>query len=112
MNSPPRVSTQPEVQTVPKLHIAYLISHFPPVVGGAETQAALLTTAFADRGHEITVITRRVPGTRRQEARRGVRIIRVDVGPPTRWAAFRYVLRGYRVLREFAPFDVIQTSQL
>ncbi|MCL0044414.1 glycosyltransferase family 4 protein [Dehalococcoidia bacterium] len=41
-------------------HVCMVIPHFPPVVGGAETQAKALAIALSELGLQITVLTRRI----------------------------------------------------
>jgi len=93
------------------LRIAYLVSYFPPIVGGAELQAAYLAQEFSRQGHDVTVITRQAPGVL-GDCDRNYRVVRINTGTGGKWAALRYVLGGWRALRRWGPFDVVQTSQL
>ena len=57
--------------------VRMIISRYPPVVGGAERQCALLASALVRRGVELEVLTGRWrPGTPRRELRDGVRVER------------------------------------
>jgi glycosyltransferase involved in cell wall biosynthesis len=53
---------------------------FWPAVGGAERQALELSAALVERGHRVTVLTRRLPGTLKREVVRGVNVRRLP-GP-------------------------------
>lgn len=59
------------------LRIAICLSHFHPMVGGAERQMQQLAERWASWGHHVVVLTRRLPGLPRQETLRGVEIRRV-----------------------------------
>jgi hypothetical protein len=45
------------------LHIAIVTNRFAPYVGGIERQMALVGRGLADRGHQVTVLTRRYDST-------------------------------------------------
>jgi len=52
---------------------------FHPQVGGAERQALALSRALRALGHEVTVLTRRLPGTAARAEVEGVPVLRVRV---------------------------------
>lgn len=54
-----------------------MLDFFPPHRGGVESLFDHLTAGLASSGNEITVLTQRLPGTRKLETRRGVRIHRI-----------------------------------
>lgn len=89
---------------------------YPPLGGGGGVATLLLAEELAQR-HQVTVLTSQGPGLARQEARNGVRIVRVPVGRKHRATAglpsmFGYMLMGSRVGRQLVaaePFDVINT---
>ncbi|MCC6170076.1 MAG: glycosyltransferase family 4 protein [Caldilineaceae bacterium] len=59
------------------MNIGLLITRFPPdQIGGAELQAKQLATALAQRGHNVTVFTRRYHGRPFMEQQDGYRICR------------------------------------
>ena len=45
------------------MHIAIVTNRFAPYVGGIERQMALVGRGLADRGHQVTVLTRRYDST-------------------------------------------------
>jgi len=57
----------------------------PYVVGGAERQALELSVALQKRGHEVTVLTRLLPGLPRADTVRGVRVERIGGAGATRF---------------------------
>src|SRR5262249_27407641 len=61
--------------------ILFILEYFPPPGGGAETLFGELASALAADGHQVTVLTARVPGAPARETVRGVRVIRVATPP-------------------------------
>lgn len=59
------------------LSIVMVSAGFWPAIGGAERQALELSSALAERGHRVTVLTRRVNGLPRSETVRGVHVRRL-----------------------------------
>jgi len=86
----------------------------PPVAGGAmEKMWWRLGRAYARRGHEVTIISRRWPGSPRTEAVDGVRLIRIDGWDQRRRLWQNLVLDafwGWRVLRRLPPGDILVTN--
>ncbi|MEV6301570.1 glycosyltransferase family 4 protein [Actinoplanes sp. NPDC051861] len=57
---------------------------YPPLlVGGLGRHVHALATALVTAGHEVTVVTRHVPGALLEEHTEGVRVIRAPDDPPT-----------------------------
>jgi len=94
------------------VHILMLISSFPPSIGGAEKQADTLAKALVERGHEVTILTRRVLGTPSHETRNGVTIVRM--GPHKKgkiwssWSALLWLLYAVFTLRRYSIFHAHQ----
>jgi glycogen(starch) synthase len=64
--------------------ILMLSWEYPPVlVGGLGRHVHALATTLVAAGHEVTVVTRHVPGALLEEYAEGVRIIRAPDDPPT-----------------------------
>jgi D-inositol-3-phosphate glycosyltransferase len=91
------------------LKVVFVLEHFHPYVGGAETLFANLATGLADAGHEVAVVTTRLPGTSTRECWRGVRILRV-VTPPFARRYFFMAAALPAVLRLAVKCDVIHTT--
>lgn len=75
------------------LRILIVLEYFPPHIGGVETLFDNVTAALARAGHDVTVITLRVPGTKARERRHGVEVLRV-------WTP-RWARRGFFTLLAF-----------
>lgn len=61
------------------MKILFVLEHYAPYLGGAETLFRALTEALAERGHDITVLTTRFrPDLPARETVAGVRIHRID----------------------------------
>ncbi len=59
------------------MKLLYVLENYWPHVGGMETLMGQLSTRMAARGHDVTVVTRSLPGAPRAERRDGVSIVRV-----------------------------------
>lgn len=46
-------------QWLPRKRISFFIQHYPPYLGGAETQARILAEALLERGHAVQIFTTR-----------------------------------------------------
>lgn len=92
------------------MRICLCIPYFPPVMGGAERQASLLSSKLAEWGHDVTVFTRHLPGQPAREISGGVRVHR-SIRPGRHGALFGlgYILS---LLAFFASprarFEVVQ----
>ncbi len=65
------------------MRVLMLSWEYPPVlVGGLGRHVHALATTLAAAGHDVTVVTRHVPGALREEYAEGVRIIRAPDDPP------------------------------
>jgi glycosyltransferase involved in cell wall biosynthesis len=96
------------------MRIAICLSHFHPVVGGAERGLQRLAEYWATRGHQPFVITRPVPGAPARETIAGVEILRVlrtaSLGPL--FGATFIANLATQLLRRASHFDVIVAGQL
>jgi glycogen synthase len=67
------------------LRVLLLSWEFPPVVGGGLGRHVQgLSTALAEAGHRVTVLTREVSGCAREEYAGTVRVLRLPTAPRTR----------------------------
>ena len=60
-----------------KLNILVLCYEYPPIGGGGGVGAMQYAEAWAEAGHQVTVLTSRDKGLQRRERLRGVELIRV-----------------------------------
>jgi glycosyltransferase involved in cell wall biosynthesis len=86
---------------------------YPPSVGGVERHSQRLAHALVERGHQVSVVTARVPGAPDRESDRGVEITRVDAGTGSRWSRMATYLATMtaEVIRQRRSFDVLHVQQ-
>lgn len=84
------------------MKILVLNYEFPPVGGGGGRASADLAKALASRGHEVQVITSRMRGLERREAKDGYGIWRVFTGRRSQYQATFGDMSGY-ILGAFFP---------
>jgi glycogen(starch) synthase len=81
------------------MKLLYILENYWPHVGGMETLMGQLCRRMAERGHDVTVVTRSLPNAPRKEVHDGVTILRV-ASPGGRFAfpaaAFAAALRVAR----------------
>lgn len=86
-----------------------LAETFHPVVGGGETQGRLLCERLVNRGHSVTVVTRRSESGLRRDDRLGqVRVLWVGPGGPggyKRWGMLGPV--ALTLVRQRREYDVV-----
>lgn len=88
-----------------------VIQSFLPVLGGAQRQVDLLGPLLAQRGVDLTVLTRHPPGTPRREQRAGLEVRRMpgpDRGP---LGSVSYTAAGALSLARLRP-DVVHVHDL
>jgi glycosyltransferase involved in cell wall biosynthesis len=88
-----------------------IIQSFLPVLGGAQRQVDLLGPLLAQRGIDLTVLTRRPPDTERRERRAGLEVRRMpgpDRGP---LGSVSYTTAGALSLARLRP-DVVHVHDL
>lgn len=95
-----------------RLCLLLLTETFHPEIGGGERQTGMLARAFVQRGHEVTVLTRRSrKALPRDEYAGGVRIIRVGPAGLGRWKKWGLVVTALpRLVSLGARSDVIAVS--
>jgi glycosyltransferase involved in cell wall biosynthesis len=95
------------------IRVCYVVSYFYPFASGAEGQALAQGTELVRRGHEVHVVTHRVPGYPPEDQVRGIRIHRW-VRPSKRGPLFgvTFVAGVVRALRRLRPqFDLVHAHQ-
>ncbi len=96
------------------MRLVLITRRYWPLVGGAEIAMARLATAFADRGHAVTVLTAAWHADwPRQVIHRGVPVTRIPQSP-ARWRGTWQYMRGIsRWLRTHrSEFDAVLVSML
>ncbi|NNF05155.1 MAG: glycosyltransferase family 4 protein [Candidatus Eisenbacteria bacterium] len=98
------------------MRIAILVNSLPPrSIGGAEIQAASTAVRLAERGHEVTVFARAVPGdTAGAELKDGVTWVRTKTAPVPGLSFFAHILAFKRDWKKHGgpQSDVILAYQL
>lgn len=108
--------------TARRLRICLVSQEFPPHTnwGGIAVYNGELATAYAARGHHVTVISRASPGAPARETYRGATVMRVGA-PITRKRMTgrtidrllhaRAVFEAVAAASREAPFDVLETTE-
>jgi glycosyltransferase involved in cell wall biosynthesis len=88
--------------------VLFVLDHFYPYIGGGETLFWELSRTLVRRGHRVTVVTQREPGTPRRESIEGLEIHRVST--PRRLGRYLFIPLAFpTVLRQARKADVIHT---
>jgi glycosyltransferase involved in cell wall biosynthesis len=88
-----------------------VIQSFLPVLGGAQRQVDLLGPLLARQGVELTVVTRRPPGTLRRELRPGLDVRRMPGPDRGGLGSIAYTAAGTVSLARLRP-DVVHVHDL
>jgi len=89
--------------------ILFVVEHYHPFIGGAETLFKTLAEGLVKKGHDVTVITSSLPNTKKTEELNGVLIYRVAVPQFGRRYWFTF-LSDLDVLWFAKRADIIQTT--
>ena len=89
------------------MRVLFILENYHPHIGGVEIVFRNLASGLAKRGYGVTVLTRRLPGTRRTETLDGVRIARVWSGGTRYLFTFTAIPAALRLARDA---DVIHTT--
>jgi len=102
-----------------KLNILVLCYEYPPIGGGGGVGAKQYAEAWAEAGHQVTVLTSRDKGLQRRERLRGVELIRVPAfgkknrATATNLSMLCYLAFGFAYLAshvsDFKKVEVINT---
>lgn len=91
------------------MNILFVLEYYPPHIGGAEVLFKNLCEGLTARGHDITVVTLRLPDTPAFEVINGVKVHRVKV--PNRgaryWFTFLSIPKAFQLARQA---DLIHTT--
>ena len=100
-------------QDTTRFRICFVLSYFFPLQSGAERQALEQATELIRQGHEVHVLTRAVPGLKRDDSVRGVRVHRwvklCRMGPLFGLSFLTGFMKGLARLRP--QYDLIHTHQ-
>jgi D-inositol-3-phosphate glycosyltransferase len=91
------------------MRVLFVLEYYSPHIGGAEVLFKNLCEGLTSKGHDITVVTLRLPGTQAFEIINGVKVYRVKV--PQRgaryWFTFLSIPKVFQLARQA---DLIHTT--
>ena len=91
------------------MKILFVVEHYHPYIGGAETLFKNLCEGLAKRGHKVTVVTSLLPNTDKREQLNGVRIFRVKT--PSKGRRYWFTLLAVPMVFKMAKeADIIHTT--
>lgn len=88
-----------------KPRICFILEHYFPYLGGAETQFKKFIEGLVDRGFPCCVVTTNIPRTKKHEIVNGVEIIRINV-PSFYWFVLLVLPKLFSVIRKC---DIVHT---
>jgi glycogen(starch) synthase len=90
------------------LRVLLLSREFPPVMGGGLGRHVQgLSTALAEAGHRVTVLTREVSGCAREEHAGAVRVLRLPTAPPHPLAVDHALTMGALAATAGDRYDIV-----
>jgi glycosyltransferase involved in cell wall biosynthesis len=91
------------------MRVLFTLEYYVPHIGGAEVLFKNLCERLAAKGHDVTVVTLRLPGTQAFEVINGVKVYRVKVphGRARYWFTFLSVPKVFRLAKQA---DLIHTT--
>lgn len=91
------------------MRILFVLVRYHPYIGGAELISKRLAEGLARKGHDVKVITSRLPGTSRTEEMRGVAIERVWV--PRLGGQYAFSISSLAaIIGQARHYDLVHTS--
>ena len=91
------------------MRILFVLEYFSPHIGGAETLFEQLVQTLVQKGHKVTVLTTRLPGTQAAEKKNGLQILGIKTPPFARryWFTLLAIPWAINLAREH---DIIHTT--
>lgn len=90
-----------------KMRILFVLENYIPHIGGVEVLFKNLTEGLVKSGHDISIVTHRLKGTKKFEKINGVKVYRVNCFHSRYWFTF---LAIPKVLKLAKKADIIQTT--
>lgn len=91
------------------MKILFVLENYDPFIGGAEVLFKNLCEGLAGKGHAVTVLTSRIPGTSPSELINGVRIIRINT--PRKASRYWFTFLAIPAAIRLAAFsDIVHTT--
>ena len=92
------------------MKILQVHSFFYPHVGGSETYVLELSKRLVHHGHQVLVVTSKLPGTHEHECIEGIEVLRIDGHYFPKVPYFLFKPRLLKVLKHLSPhFDIIHS---
>lgn len=92
------------------MKILQVHSFFYPHIGGSEMYVLELSKRLVQHGHQVLVVTSKLPGTPEREYIEGIEVLRIDGHYFPKVPYFLFKPRLLKVLRHLAPqFDIIHS---
>src|SRR4051812_17557424 len=89
------------------MRILFVLENYRPHIGGVETVFRHLCEGLAAKGHDVTVLTRRIPGTRKEEKLDGVKVVRIACMD----SRYLFTFSAFPIVRRYAKnADIIHTT--
>jgi len=89
--------------------ILFVLENYYPFIGGAEVLFKNLCEGLAAKGHDVTVLTSRIPGTSPSDLVNGVRIVRINT--PRRGSRYWFTFLAIpAAIRLAASSDIVHTT--
>ena len=86
-----------------------MLENYYPFIGGAEVLFKNLCEGLAAKGHDVTVLTSRIPGTSPSDLVNGVRIVRINT--PRRGSRYWFTFLAIpAAIRLAASSDIVHTT--
>ncbi len=92
------------------MHVVMIIHGYAPRIGGAERQVGALAPALQALGLEVSILTRRLPGTSAFERINGVPVYRLPAAGPKAIASLSFTLCALARLRRLRP-DIVHAHE-
>ncbi len=91
------------------MRLLFVLEYYHPHVGGVEVLFKTLCEELASRGHDVEVVTSRLPDTVKEETVNGVRIRRINVPRKASRYFFTFFALPY-LLRVARRYDIVHTT--
>ncbi|MEK6967037.1 MAG: glycosyltransferase family 4 protein [Nanoarchaeota archaeon] len=89
------------------MKILFVIENYLPHIGGVEVVFSQLAEGLVKQGHSVTIITHKIKGTKNEETRHGVKIIRIPCFGSRYLFSFLAIPKAIKLAKDA---DIIHTT--
>jgi len=89
------------------MRILFVCENYIPHYGGAEVVFKNLAEKYVEKGHQISLLTQRLKGTKKREVMNGVKVRRIFSFFSRYWFSFFSVFEAFRLAKKH---DIVQTT--